>query len=97
MGEFPVTRLPSILAPLASVNQMDNARVLADRGGAVIVEDADLAADLAPTALALLGDGGRRRQMEAALATLAKPDAALCIAREIVTLASGQKSDGKQR
>ncbi|MCB0150948.1 MAG: hypothetical protein KDE01_25265, partial [Caldilineaceae bacterium] len=27
LGEFPVTHLPSILAPLASVNQMDNARV----------------------------------------------------------------------
>ncbi len=97
LGEFPVTHLPSILAPLASVNQMDNARVLADRGGAVIVEDADLAANLAPTTLALLGDCERRRQMEAALAALAKPDAALRIAQEIVTLASGQKSDGKQR
>ncbi|MCB0134653.1 MAG: glycosyltransferase, partial [Caldilineaceae bacterium] len=54
LGEFPVTHLPSILAPLASVNQMDNARVLADHGGAVIVEDEELAAKLAPTALALL-------------------------------------------
>ena len=97
LGEFPVTHLPSILAPLASVNQMDNARVLADHGGAVIAEDEELAAKLAPTALALLTDGERRRQMEAALAALAKPDAALRIAQEIVTLASGQKSDDKQR
>lgn len=97
LGEFPVTRLPSILAPLASVNQMDNARVLADRGGAVIVEDEALTAQLAPTALALLGDGERRRQMEVALSALAKPDAALRIAQEIVTLASSQKSDDKYR
>jgi len=45
----------------------------------------------------LLTDGERRRQMETALAALAKPDAALRIAQEIVTLASGQKSDDKQR
>ncbi len=93
LGELPVTHLPSILVPLASVNQMDNARVLANRGAAVIVEDADLAAQLAPTVWALLGDREQRQQMETALAELAKPDAALRIAQEIVMLASPQKSD----
>ena len=96
LGEIPVTHLPSILVPLASVNQMDNARVLADRGGCVIVEDANLATQLLPTALALLKDGERRRQIEAALARLAKPDAALQIAQEIVMLALGQKRDESQ-
>jgi UDP-N-acetylglucosamine--N-acetylmuramyl-(pentapeptide) pyrophosphoryl-undecaprenol N-acetylglucosamine transferase len=97
LGEFPVTHLPSILAPLASVNQMDNARVLADGGGAVIIEDADLAAQLAPVVRGLLDGPARRRQMEAALTALAKPDAALRIAQEIVDLAASQKSSDKSR
>jgi UDP-N-acetylglucosamine:LPS N-acetylglucosamine transferase len=52
LGEFPVARLPSILAPLHSVNQMDNAQVLASRGAAVIVEDVDLPQQLGPTVAA---------------------------------------------
>jgi len=97
LGEFPVTHLPSILVPLASVNQMDNARVLADSGGAVIIEDAALVAQLGPAARALLDDPVRRRQMGAALAALAMPDAALRIAQEIVDLATSQKSSDKSR
>lgn len=87
LGEFPVARLPSILAPLHSVNQLDNARVLADRGAAVIVEDADLPQQLGTTAAGLLQDAGRRTQMEAALAAIATPDAAARIAAELVRLA----------
>ena len=33
LGEFPVARLPAILAPYGGVNQMDNAEALARRGG----------------------------------------------------------------
>ncbi len=87
LGEFPVAKLPSVLAPLHSVNQMDNAQALAGRGGAVIVEDDDLPAQLAPTVALLLGDAERRAQMQAALAQMAQPDAALHIASEIVKLA----------
>lgn len=87
LGEFPVARLPSILAPLHSVNQMDNAQVLASRGAAVIVEDVDLPQQLGPTAARLLQDGARRGQMEAALAAIATPDAAQRIAAELVKLA----------
>jgi UDP-N-acetylglucosamine--N-acetylmuramyl-(pentapeptide) pyrophosphoryl-undecaprenol N-acetylglucosamine transferase len=87
LGEFPVARLPSILAPLHSVNQMDNAQALAGRGGAVIIEDDDLAEQLAPTVAQLLGEPERLRSMEAALAQMAQPDAAARIAEEIVKLA----------
>ncbi len=87
LGEFPVARLPSILAPLHSVNQLDNAQVLANRGAAVIVEGVDLPQQLGPTVAALLQDAGRRSQMEAALATVAVPDAAARIAAELVKLA----------
>lgn len=87
LGEFPVAKLPSILAPLHSVSQMDNAQAIAGRDGAVIVEDADLAVQLAPTVAALLGNPAQRQAMERALMEMAKPDAALRIAEEIVKLA----------
>lgn len=86
LGEFPVARLPAVLAPYAGVNQMDNAQALASRGAAVIVQDDDLPDRLAPTVAELLLDSGRRAQMEAALAGLARPDAAQKIADELVML-----------
>ncbi len=86
LGEFPVARLPAVLAPYAGVNQMDNAQALAKRGAAVIVRDEELPQRLASTVNALLQDMPRRRQMEATLAALAKPDAALRIAQAICAL-----------
>ena len=87
MGEFPAARLPAVLAPLASVNQMDNAQALAKRGAAVIVEDKDLEAKLADTVLGLLGTSGQLQAMSEAMAGLARPHAAAAIAAEIVRLA----------
>ena len=87
LGEFPVARLPAILAPYAGVNQMDNAQALARHGAAVIVKDEDLPARLAPTLVELLNDPARRVRMEEALAALARPDAALTIASELIDLA----------
>jgi len=87
LGEFPVCRLPSVLAPLHSVNQADNAQALAGRGGAVIVEDVDLPTQLGPTVARLLTEPAQLQAMGAALAQMAQPDAALRIAEEIVRLA----------
>ncbi len=87
LGEFPVCRLPSVLAPLHSVNQADNAQALAGRGGAVIVEDADLPAQLGATVVKLLADHARRQGMEQALAQMAQPEAAQHIAEEMLRLA----------
>jgi UDP-N-acetylglucosamine--N-acetylmuramyl-(pentapeptide) pyrophosphoryl-undecaprenol N-acetylglucosamine transferase len=85
LGEFPVARLPAILVPLpfAGVNQRPNAQSLAEQGAALVVEDDALEQELAPTLLRLLADHEQRRSMEEALATLAKPDAAEAIAREL--------------
>jgi UDP-N-acetylglucosamine:LPS N-acetylglucosamine transferase len=44
---------------------------------------------LAPVLNELLGEPARLAQMEAALAGLARPDAALAIAGELVALAKG--------
>ncbi len=90
LGEFPVARLPSILVPLLGVNQLQNALLLEQHGAAVIVADAVLTQQLAPTLLALLQDRGQRSAMEKALANLAQPDAALKIAQELCQLAGGR-------
>lgn len=88
LGEFTVARLPSLLVPLLSVNQAQNAELLAKYGGGVIVADVELKEKLAPTLLALLHDQPKRVAMEAALAQLAQPEAALNIARELWRLAA---------
>jgi len=87
LGEFPAAKLPAVLAPLASVNQMDNAQALAKRGAAVIIEDKDLEAKLAPTVLDLLAKPAHLQAMSDAMAGLARPHAAAAIATEIVRLA----------
>ncbi len=89
LGEFPVAGLPSVLAPLpaAGVNQRQNAEILERHGAAVVVEDAALASQLGPTVTALLGDRTRLSAMEQAARSLAKPEAAAAIARELQRLA----------
>lgn len=87
LGEFPVARLPSLLAPHPGVNQLQNAEYLVKHGGAVLVADETLQEQLAPTLLKLVQDPAQRRRMEEALAHLAKPDAARAIAEELVRLA----------
>jgi UDP-N-acetylglucosamine--N-acetylmuramyl-(pentapeptide) pyrophosphoryl-undecaprenol N-acetylglucosamine transferase len=86
LGEFPVARLPAILAPLVGVNQQQNAGQLAERGAAVVIDDDRLASQLTPVLLDLIQDEPRRRRMESALADLARPQAALNIARELARL-----------
>jgi len=87
LGEFPTVRLPAVLAPLAGVNQLQNAELLANQGGAMIIQDAELREQLAPTLLGLLQDPSKRLAMETALAGLARPEAARHIARELYKLA----------
>jgi UDP-N-acetylglucosamine--N-acetylmuramyl-(pentapeptide) pyrophosphoryl-undecaprenol N-acetylglucosamine transferase len=87
LGEFPVAGLPAVLAPLSGVNQMDNAEALARQGAALIVQDEELAAKLAPAVLDLLRNPTRLQAMGSAMARLARPEAARAIAGEIVRLA----------
>lgn len=86
LGEFPVAALPSILVPLVGVNQTANADLLAAHGGGVVIADEDLAGKLGESVVSLVNDGPRRAQMEENLRTLARPNAALNIAREWLAL-----------
>lgn len=88
LGELTALGKPAILVPspyVAANHQYKNARVLADRGGAVLLEEKDCSgALLYETAIELLADGTRRASMSLALKELATPHAAEDIYRELI-------------
>lgn len=90
LGEFPVAHLPAILIPHPGVNQRQNAEQLVAQGGALMVEDNALSHQLIPKLLTLLQQPKERHEMEAALATVAKPNAARTIAKALIDLATEQ-------
>lgn len=89
LGEFPYFGLPAILVPYpyAWRYQKVNATWLADRGAALVVEDATLAEQLAPTVRSLLLDESRREAMAIATRALARPDAAQRLAELVLKCA----------
>ncbi len=89
LGEFPALGLPAILVPLpiSGGHQRHNARYLADRGAAVIVENDALAAKLLPTIQEFMHNPDRLHTMSQASQALARPRAAETIAAAIIDLA----------
>lgn len=89
LGELPLFSLPAVLVPYPHAwrYQQENARYLADRGAAVIVQDAELAAWLVPVIRDLLDNPGKMQAMRSAMHKMARPDAAGQIARELRALA----------
>jgi len=89
LGELPLFGLPAVLVPYpyAWRYQTVNARYLEQRRAAVIVEDAHLSERLLPAVLDLIRDEKRRNEMGAAMAALARPDAAKQIAVQLLELA----------
>ncbi len=86
LGEFPYFGLPAVLVPYpyAWRYQRVNAGWLADRGAAVIIEDAALTAELLPTVTGLLTDETRRAAMSSAASGLARANAAYEVARQVL-------------
>ena len=84
---------PAILVPYPHAtadHQTGNARWMEQGGAAVIVPDAELTPErLRREVDALMGDAERLAAMAAASASLARPDAAERIAREVVAAAAG--------
>ena len=77
LGELPAAGLPAILVPgtFAGGHQRENARWLAERGGAVLLEEADLGV-LETHVLNLLGDDERRAAMADAARSAGHADGA---------------------
>lgn len=89
LGEFPYFGLPAILVPYpyAWRYQKVNAQWLVDRGAAVIVEDPDLEARMLPTVRQLVEGEARLDVMREAARSLARPDAAKRVAKQLLDLA----------
>ncbi|MDX1521003.1 MAG: UDP-N-acetylglucosamine--N-acetylmuramyl-(pentapeptide) pyrophosphoryl-undecaprenol N-acetylglucosamine transferase [Anaerolineae bacterium] len=86
LGEFPALGLPAILVPYpyAGAHQALNAAYLARYQAAVVIDDALLSQQLKDTVLSLLTDSIKLQAMSRASQALAQPQAALCLAQEIL-------------
>jgi UDP-N-acetylglucosamine--N-acetylmuramyl-(pentapeptide) pyrophosphoryl-undecaprenol N-acetylglucosamine transferase len=93
LGEYPLFGLPAVLVPYpyAWRYQQVNAEYLARRGAAVRLDDAALAADLAPTVRRLLDDPPGLAAMRAAARSAAQPQAAHKLAGELAALAARRR------
>ncbi len=90
LGEFPAFGLPAILAPYPHAwrYQQVNARSLEQHGAALVIPDAELPARLLPAVRELIFDASRRQQMQQAMRSLARPQAANRIADLLQALAA---------
>jgi len=82
LGEYPYFSLPAILIPYpyAWRYQKVNADYLAERGAAVILDDARLGQELLPTIGQIFSEEGKLAKMSQAMAGLRQTDAAEKIA-----------------
>ena len=96
LAELAASGTPAVLIPFPGAtddHQRKNARVLADAGAAVLLDERDLTPDrLADTIAGLLLDESRLRTMSEAVGRFARPDAAARIADTIETLAGRTKA-----
>lgn len=96
-SELAVTGTPSVLVPSPNVtadHQTKNARALADVGAAVLLAEADLDARFADAVVTLLADTDQLAHMRREALAIARPDAALQIARAVIALASPPAASG---
>lgn len=96
LAELAASGTPAVLIPFPGAtddHQRKNARVLADAGAAVLLDERELTPDrLADTIAGLLLDESRLRTMSEAVGRFARPDAAARIADTIETLAGRTKA-----
>ncbi len=100
LGEFPAVGVPAVLVPYpyAGAHQHRNARFLADRGAAVVVDDADARrGELVRRVLALLEDADRLAAMAAASRSLARPNAARRLLELVGALATAAPRPSLER
>jgi len=89
ISELCLVGKPAILIPSPNVaedHQTKNAQALADKSAALMIPNSEAGARLMKEALELLNDEARCRQLSTNIRTLAKPNAAEEIAREVLGL-----------
>jgi undecaprenyldiphospho-muramoylpentapeptide beta-N-acetylglucosaminyltransferase len=96
LGELPNFGLPAILVPYPHAwrYQKVNASYLAERGAAVVIRDEAIGANLLQVVRDLMKDEARREQMQQEMRSLARPQAADCIADLLVGLAARNPKEG---
>jgi len=99
--EIAAYGLPAILVPYphaSADHQTENARWMADAGAAVVIPDSELnSVRLASEVAALLGDRARLAAMAKASRSLARPEAALEVADELLQAAGVSAADVSSR
>ena len=95
LGEYPLFEIPAILVPYPHAwrYQQTNANYLVSRGAAALVRDEDLEDKLLAEIQSLIKNPEKRIEMKKALRSLARPDAAGEIARQLLIL-GGHKVGG---
>lgn len=91
LGEYPILGVPSILVPYPHAwrYQKVNAEYLARHGAALIVNDVDIDDRLLPTVKGLIENRSKLSEMAEAAKSLAMPDAASTIAKELERFTKG--------
>ena len=91
LGELPFFGLPAVLVPYPHAwrYQRVNAEWLVGRGAAVLVDETQLSQELTPTVGRLLSDRTALEEMSERMQSLARPDAAVQLAGELLALAIG--------
>ena len=82
--------MPAILVPSPNVaedHQTKNAMALVNRNAALLVKDSEARATLIDTAIGLIDNEEKLRGLSSRISTLAHPDAATLIAKEVLMLA----------
>ena len=89
ISEFCLLHKPVILVPSPNVaedHQTQNALALVNKGAAIFVKDAEANENLLPTALETVTNAEKLKSLSENIATLALPDSATIIAKEVLKL-----------
>lgn len=91
VGEFPLFGLPAILVPYPHAwrYQKVNADYLTSHGAALMVPNEELPGKIIPLVLGLMRDSAQRTKMQAAMRSLANPNAAETIGNLLFELGDG--------
>ncbi len=95
-SELTVTGTPAVLVPSPNVvadHQTKNARSMERSGAARLLPEPELDARLTDVVIGLLDDADARADMAAAARTMARPDAAETIARDVLALADRYRTN----